>query len=486
MRINTNRDRNHNDTLTDRCGWVFLIIACLAAYYPILFNDFLYHWDDQWMVMNRFTESGISLNNLWSILTQFYHGQYGPVNEYMYVFIYSIFGYNPMAFHAASLILHIGNVCLAYIIIKRIFQLTNRMSFDHAPFVAFITALLFAVHPMNVESVAWVSASKILVYSFFYLLSTYTLIIYLEKKKLVYYILSLLLFAFSFGGKEQAVIFPVWLLMLYWLVGYSFKARKVWIQVAPFFMMALIFGIVSMSAQASGGMGMFANEVTYPLWQRFILGCYSIVEYIVKFTIPFNLLYIYPFPMLIGAPLPNWMLLYPAMILVILMSLWNYLKQIPLSVGLTFFLIHIALVLHIVPLSRFSVIADRYIYLPCIGLAFIIAFYFVRFLAYKKGKYRKIAIGCIVCITICLGIYSNIRCRDWKDTDSIKREFRELLEKRDDYVAPEFEKLLEDEKEDNSGTDVSETDEKLESNDRSKIFQKREDTQCVFYNSINF
>ena len=471
-------------------GLIILVVACIAAYYPILFNDFLYYWDDQWQVINRYTEGGINFGNIWSIFTEYFGGQYSPVNQSMYLFIYSLFGYNPMAFHAASLLLHIGCVCLAYIIIIRIFRQTTLITFHNAHAVAFITAMLFAVHPMNVESVAWISASKIVVYAFFYLLSTYTYIIYLDRKRIVFYILTLLLFALSFGGKEQAVTFPIWLLMLYWILGHSLKDRKVWKQVAPFFVLAIVFGIVTMLSQASNGGGLLSNASTYPLWQRFILGCYSIIEYIVKFTIPYNLLYIYAFPMVKGEPLPTWMLLYPGIILVACISLWDWIRRLPLNVGLGFFLIHIALVLHIVPISRFVVIADRYIYLACIGFSFILAFYFIRFLAAKNGNARRIAIGCMVCIMLFFTIYSNIRTRDWKDVDSIKKEIRELLKKRDDYVAPELEKLLDNdnsengEKEEGEAEEEGKSGEKPEAPETSENINKRETTRIVSLKSL--
>jgi len=426
-----------------------ILFLILTVYLPILRNDFLFYWDDQWMVFNRYTEGGINFSNLWAILTEFYHGQFSPVNEYMYLFIYSIFGYNPFVFHLASLLLHAGNVCLVYLITIRIFDMRTANDLlrhgndtqKHA--IAFVTALLFAVHPMNVETVAWISASKIVVYAFFYLLATYAFLTYLVKGKTTFYYLTLLLFALSFGGKEQAVIFPVWLLMLYWLLGRSFKERKVWIEVTPFFILALSFGFVTLLSQSASGSGILSHSLQYPLWQRVVLGCYSLVEYIVKFFVPYNLLYIYPFPMLIGESLPGWMLVYPALLLIVIVSLWQYLKKTPLAIGLLFFLIHIAIVLHIIPLSRFAVIADRYIYLSGIGLSFIIAYYFVVFATGKRGFIKKMIIACFSLIVLTLGVYSNLRCRDWKDTDSIKRELRELLKQRDDYV-PENDDFLKD------------------------------------------
>ena len=272
----------------------------------------------------------------------------------------------------------------------------------------------------------------------------------------------------SFGAKEQAVAFPVWILMLYWMLGHSLKDRKIWIQVAPFFVMSLAFGYITMLSQAANGGGFLSNASSYPLWQRFILGCYSFVEYFVKCTIPYHLMYLYPFPMIIGEPLPTWMLLYPAMFFIVIATLSKYLKRMPLSIGLSFFLIHIAVALHIIPLSRFAVIADRYVYLASIGITFIIAWYVVRFLATKKGAVRKTAIRCFACVAIGLIAYSNIRSRDWKDTDSIKRELRELLKKRHDYVAPTLEKLTNDEDDAKEEEAEEATDEKSEASNRDE------------------
>ena len=409
-------------------------------------NDFLYRWDDGWQVMNQYTEGGINLDNLRAIFSEFYHGQYSPVNECMYLFIYSLFGYNPLAFHLASLLLHIGNVCLAYIILIRIITQKNRMTIAYATAIAFITMLLFVVHPLNVETVAWISASKILVYVFFYLVATYTYLIYLDRKKKVFYILTILLFALSFGGKEQAVVFPVWLLMLHWLSGDSLKKREIWMQIAPFFVLVIVFGIVTVLSQATAGRGILSGATTYPFWQRIILACYSIFEYFAKYLFPYKLMYLYPFPIVVGEPLHEWMLLYPVLLVIILITLWRYISKAPVAAGLVFFLIHIALVLHIIPIFRFAIIADRYIYLSSIGLSFIVAYYLVRLISNRSGWVRKTVIGCFLGITLILSVYSNLRSREWKDTKHIKRDLKELLKQRDDYIPEELEEIMNEEK----------------------------------------
>jgi hypothetical protein len=433
----------YNRFLPDRrTGLSLLLLTAitLLVYSPVLWNDFLYYWDDQWQVMNHFTEGGINAQNLWAILTGFYGGQYSPVCQYLYLILYSMFGYNPLPFHLLSLLLHTGCVVLVYAIVKKLIY-----DNEHARLISFITALLFAVHPMNVETVAWISADKITAYAFFYLSAIFTYIIFLNKNGIQYYIVSAVLFVLSFGSKEQAVTLPVCLLVLYLIKGYSLKDKKVWIQLAPLFALSVVFGIITMLSQASNNGGVLSGQETYPLWQRIVLACYSFIEYVTKFFLPYNLLYIYPFPMRNGEALPDWMLVYPALVLIFSTAFWKYLSRGVLAAGLTFFVVHIAITLHIIPMSRFVVIADRYIYLACIGLAFIVSSYFVKLITTVKGTARKSSMVAGLFIALFLGAYSNMRCRDWKNTDTIKREIRELIKQRDDYVPEQFEKLMEEE-----------------------------------------
>ena len=411
---------------------IFLIVCAFAAYYPVLGNDFQNLWDDQFLVINGYTESGWNAYNIRAIFTDFYSGQYAPLNELLYVAIYSLCGYSPFWFHLANLLLHIANALLVYLCIRRLLELSGKISVEHKELITFITALLFTLQPLNVEPVAWITASKILLSSFYYLLATYTFLSYLKHGKLKYYFFTLFLFICSFLSKEHAVSFPFWLLLIYWITGRRLKDRKVWLAVTPFLLLTLLFGIVASFSQ-TGGIVLF-NKADYPLWQRLVFACYSFTEYLLKSAFPFKLLYLYPFPSVAGDPLPQWLLLYPTLLTVFLIALW---KQIvtnkAILAGLLFFLIHIAIVLHIVPLPRFYVVADRYMYLAYIGFGFALAYYGMYFLR-KWKDYRRT--GLIVAFSVYLlyfGVYTNIRCRVWHDTDSLKKEIRELLKERNDY-----------------------------------------------------
>lgn len=411
---------------------LLLITACVVVYFPVLCNDFLNFWDDQWVVMNRYTEGGLCLNNLWAILTEFYHGQYAPFNELLYLILYAISGYNPFVFHLTSLLLHVANVCLVYFCFKLLITMNTKFKTENAGLVAFLTALIFAVHPFNVESVAWMSASKVLVYSFYYLAATYCFLLYLKKEKVMYFVFTLFLFVFSFLGKEQAVTFPLWMLLIYWLTGHGFKNKTVWLTVVPFLILSLTFGLITMLSQTNG-VSLFSHNEGYPLWQRVVYACYTLTEYILKSVFPFKLSYLYPFPSVVGEPLPEWLLIYPLIIIILTISFW---KQITtnrvLAFSLLFFLIHIAVALHIISLSRFAVVADRYAYIATLGVCFAFSFYAVRFLK-EKRKYQKPIALLLMGYLLYFGVYTNIRSRVWHDTDTLKHEIRELLKERNDY-----------------------------------------------------
>jgi hypothetical protein len=387
-------------------------------------------------VINRYTEGGLSFDNIWAIFSEYYHGQYAPFNELMYLLLYSAFGYSPFWFHLASLFIHIACVCLVFRIVCRLLFLRTGTEDSKYRLIAFFTALIFAIHPVNVESIAWVSASKVPVYSVFYLLACNAFISFIEKRKIKYHICALLLFVCSFFGKEQAVTFPVCALVIIMILnsdrfkGIKLKRLNLLWTLLPFFLLALFFGYVTMRSQAVTGAGMLSDAVTYPLCQRFFFGCYALFEYLFKSVFPFKLSYIYPFPSIVGAPLPSWLLFYPCLLAVIVICLWKYLRRPAIMYGLLFFVIHIAVTLHIIPLSRFAIVADRYDYLSCAGIAFIISFGIVSAWKRVKGKIRILFWTALLAYMLFLGAYAHARTYVWHDTGSLKKELREKLEQK--------------------------------------------------------
>ena len=289
---------------------IFLALIVIASYICVVNHGFLYQWDDQWVVINQYTNAGLDIKNLWAVLTEFYHGQYAPFNELSYILIHSVFGYSPMAFHAASLLWHVANTVLLFLFLNRLLKMIpdNPLA-EESRNIAWVCTLLWAVHPVNVEPVAWISASKILVYAFYYLAALLLYLYYIARPGIGKYIDMLALFVASFLGKEQAVVLPLAFLLVDYITKREEKISYLLLEKAPFLILALFFGIVTIISQGAGG-----NMPEYSLWQRLLFCGYSLYEYMVKTLLPMNLMYLYPFPTTPEGDMPFMMYVYPLMI----------------------------------------------------------------------------------------------------------------------------------------------------------------------------
>ncbi len=410
-------------------GISIIFCACLWAYFPIFSNQLMNSWDDQWQVVNHLTESGFTLDNMIQLFTHSYHTQYSPVNHCLFIAVYAIDGYNPFYYHLACWILHIINVILVYALLRNILRDTTKLSSASIQWITFLTALLFAIHPIQVESVAWVSASKVLTYTLFYLLATWAFIRFLQtaKHRAGYYALTVIFFLCAYGCKEQAVIFPVWATLLCLFYGRTLKSASVWYMVAPLYATSLALGLWFIYGISSYAGVADISDVSFSWWQRIVFSCYAFAEYIFKWFMPYRLSHIYFYPMEIGQALPGWMLFYPILLFSAIWGLWKWLRNPVVLAGGMFFLTNILLVLHFIPVNRLWIVADRYNYLGSVGLSFI-AFYLLSEL-YPKWQtgIRKAVCFLVVGIFIFLTCYSHQRSQLWYDSDTIKKELNEWI-----------------------------------------------------------
>jgi len=222
-------------------------------------------------------------------------------------------------------------------------------------------------------------------------------------------------------------VLPVSLILLDWVMKRDLKEKDIWIEKIPFILFAIFFGLFTLSLQSAPLVEKWAG---YTFFQRLIFASYAIVEYIVKLIIPANLLYLYPFPMPPGEALPLRMFIYPFIILVFIVWILICRKQWPIIFGVFFFVINIALTVHVAPMSRYNLVADRYIYLPSIGLTFIGVWYAVPYILSIRQKWRKWYFVIIACYLLYLGIYAHQRTKVWYDSDTLKKEMRDLLNER--------------------------------------------------------
>lgn len=404
-------------------SFIILIIIAVAVYLPTFENDLQYFWDDQWQVVNDFTSGGISGSNLLNIFTTFNHGQYSPINQIAYTLIYIFSFYDPSAYHCFSLVLHILNACLIYALLNYLL-LEMDVDFENGKIIVFVTSVLFVIHPINVEAVAWVSASKIPLYSFFYLLGLLFYVYYVKKQKIKYLLLVLALYMISIGSKEQAVVFPFSLFLLDWLYK-----RKIWNEdilgeKLIFLVVGLFMGAVTIVAQ-----GTTSLTSDYSFWNRLLLSCYAIFEYMTKTIFPVGLNYLYPYPMQAGEELPFVFYFYPILVLFVLYLIFLCRKNRLIVFSFLFFLINISLSLNILPLGRLAMIADRYLYLGGVGLFLIISYGIISVLRYcvSFGMWNFVIKLFVGVYFVYLFSYSYYSVTKWKNSDTIKKSVSEFV-----------------------------------------------------------
>lgn len=385
-------------------------------------------WDDQWQVVNSYTSGGWSWENIRDIFLYSYEGQYSPINQILYVFIYELVGYNPIFFHGASLLFHLLNVVLVFIITR---HLLEKKSYKIASLLSFFVSLIFCIHPLQTESVAWMSASKILLFSFFYLLATFFWILYMERQRRICYFLTFLLFFFSYGCKEQAVILPIWLWMVSYIYCGKIPDKKLLVKLSPFLLVAVVMGLFFLLETKTISILDYDERKGYTFLQRVIFSFYSVTEYICKFLIPYKLQYKYFYPMSIGESLPIWLIFYPALVMVTIVCLWKYICKPQIKIGLAIFLVHIVFVLHMVPIGRNHIVADRYMYLSIIGLAWIISYYGWWF--YNKIERRRLKCSIVFIISAYLFMLSVLTFQQtqcWRTTDVLKSQIESYLKEQ--------------------------------------------------------
>jgi tetratricopeptide (TPR) repeat protein len=417
--LNNDNAAAHNSLINRFANWFIvggISLLTFLFFRSCLDNQFT-NWDDLgYITMNSLIkdQSAAWLSNIFSVAHPVM-GNYHPLTILLYAIEYRNFGLQPWFYHLDSLLLHIVVTIAVYLFIK---VLTGRN------IAAAITALLFGLHPMHVESVAWAAGRKDLLYGLFFVLASTAYLFYIRNKgtkKTIWYVCVLLLFACSLLAKSVAVSLPVTLLA----IDYLEKRKWNWallIEKLPHFGLALLFGILSVSAQKATG-AMDALDVTYKPLERLDLGCYALCTYLWKAVIPEGLSNYYPYPAKVGDVLPVYYNLFIAIVLGLSFIVWRYgRKNRALVFGIGFFAINIFLLLQFIPVGN-AIVSDRYGYIPYLGL-FFIAGWFVSELFQQKVTVQKgkIALAVVVAFSLAMGYLTSERCQDWYSSITIWKD----------------------------------------------------------------
>lgn len=402
-----------------------------------LLNQFT-NWDDPGYVINNPLIKDISAEGIKNIfsLSNPVMGNYHPLTILTYAFDYDSANLDAYHYHLQSLIFHIATTILVYCFV---WMLTKRF------IAAAITAILFGLHPMHIESVAWVAGRKDVVYGFFYMASCISYLYYIRTegtKKWMFYAGVAVLYACSLLSKPVAVVLPVTLLLIDYFEGRIWKVAGVdgnrpvisvqninlftLVEKLPLFGMSVLAGIKSLQDQRVFGALDTQGEKFGPL-ERLGLGGYALITYLWKAVLPIKLLCFYPYPLKEGGALPAYYYIYLVIAVGILAgSFWFFRKNRAIVFGILFFLVNIALLLQFIPVGG-AIIADRYSYLPYIGLFFILGWCVsVLFDSDKTAMYGKVTLGATTVAVLVLGYMSNERSKVWYDGMSLWRDEIEI------------------------------------------------------------
>lgn len=345
---------------------VLLIGAVLAVYARSLGNDFV-RWDDPSLVMENPIVWSITPDTIRSIFTMYDPKLYIPLTFFSYQIDHLIWGLNPFGYHLTSLLIHIGNVLL----VLWLFMLLKRKWW-----LAFGGALFFAIHPLGTEAVAWVSARKDLLMTFFFLSSLIAYLFYRNGSKKSYW-LAIALALCAMLSKPTAIALPFVLLSLN-IWRQKGIDRKAITELIPFLALSIIFTIVAFI-----GMHSDSAPIAAPFLRILIL-CRAIAGAIWSFFVPIGLTALYPTPLKIS--LLHWLAVLT--IAVGILIAYRARKLLPGFVfGLVFFLLTFFPTLgkSMSPGSMFFT-ADRYSYLPMVGLIFAVGY--VLTLAFSRRSIR--------------------------------------------------------------------------------------------------
>jgi regulator of sirC expression with transglutaminase-like and TPR domain len=439
--------------------WAVAFIVTLLAilvYLPALQNDFV-NWDDNLYVYENPHIKSIDFGFFKWMFTTFHATNYWhPLTWLSHAIDYAIWGLSPPGHHLTSIIFHGLNTFFVVLIIIRLINCAKYKSLspkpcipgiapqsgtgkggEYTPIIAgAITGLLFGIHPLHVESVAWISERKDVLYAFFFLLSILSYLKYtsseLQKQKTFNYFFCLLFFIFSLMSKPMAVTLPVVLLILdiYPLERLNLKSAlsnphlppfskegqggiKVLIEKIPFIVCSIISSVIIVMAHQ----GTITALEVYPLSERCLIGARALCFYLIKMLWPTHLAPLYPYPSKISFFLPEYL---GASILVLSITafcIYSWRRQKIWAVVWTYYLVTLLPVLGIIQPGD-QAAADRYTYLPGLGLFLVVGL--GTSWAWNKFNVSKNILTILIILlisTTCLLSFLTIKQTEiWKDS----------------------------------------------------------------------
>ena len=393
-----------------------LAVAALATavFIPTLSYQFL-NYDDPWQITNNPYVRSLSAANLWHILTQPIYHIWLPTKTISYALDYALWGLDPRGFHASSVALHAVAAVLVFLLARRL--LLGRLW-------ATVAAGLFAVHPVHVEAVAWLSARKDLLSTVFVLVSVLAFLRWQASPRRAWswYAVSLLAFLLASRAKPTAHVLPVLLLWLGWGRGEEANPRRraggLVLATVPFFLLAAVLSLLDW--RLARGFGYLAGGPGSGWVARGAVASAAYVRYLRLLVFPVGLSPQYRVPPPGGFADP--MVLAGAALLVVsaALAVWALRRRRALGSALGWYLVAVLPVCGLLPVSVPSPVADRYLYLPSVG-AFLLAGWALGALAgrLEQRRWRRVLVAAVGVVGVTFAVQSWLVSGTWRDSETL-------------------------------------------------------------------
>ena len=404
---------------------LLLIATTLLVFWQVQHYDFVNIDDPYYVSDNFFVKHGLTRASFIWAFTTTHAANWHPLTWLSHMLDYQVYGLNPGGHHVTSVLLHLANAVLLFLVLNRMTGTLWRSAF---------VAALFAIHPLHVESVAWISERKDVLSTLFWILTMWMYLRYVERPDFFRYMLALFAFVLGLMAKPMLVTLPCVLLLLdYWPLGrfrlsqasddilattqaskeQGGRSLRLFLEKIPFFALAAASSVVTFLAQRSGGA---LTVDIYPLKIRIANALVSYVSYMGKMIWPRGLVVFYLHP---GKNLPGWHAVGAGLLLVCLsLVVMRAARRHPyLAVGWLWYLGTLVPVIGLVQVGM-QAMADRYTYVPLIGLLIICVWgVFDLVKGWRHGKvFLALSAGLLLlALTTCTWL----QVRHWKNSATL-------------------------------------------------------------------
>ena len=382
---------------------LFLVIVTFLVYSQVLDHGFLNFDDTRYVTENPHITKGLTREGVVWAFTESYASNWHPMTWLSHMLDFDVYGPDPSGHHLTNLLFHIANTLLLF---GALLKMTGAL------WRSGLVAVLFAVHPLNVESVAWIAERKNVLSTFFWFLTLWAYVGYVEKKKVGNYLLVVLFLTLGLMSKPMLVTLPFTLILLdFWPLkrwGDVRTIKPLLLEKIPLFILVLGASVTTYIVQKGGG-AMRSTEFS-SLYTSTANALVSYVEYLWKMVWPSGLSVFYPHP---GDTLPAWKALVCGLALVG-GTTWvvKAVRRAPyLSVGWFWYLGTLVPVIGIVQVGEQSM-ADRYMYVPLIGIFIVLAWGFPELTKNGKQKFLPVLAGVVIPL---LAVLTWIQVAHWKN-----------------------------------------------------------------------